>query len=148
MRTYDNKGDSLIDVNALFPEPLSKQQVFNRVTAHLLIQGKAAMAAVDDGSLECAYRTPEGLKCAIGALIPDEIYSPKMENTSAAGLCDEFPCVGNLFEPKIGNFLNGIQRVHDKYEPYEWADQLILLAQEHDLNTNVVQNCLLFELGA
>lgn len=32
-----------------------------------------------DATGACVYRGPGGLKCAVGHVIPDEVYDPKME---------------------------------------------------------------------
>ena len=56
---------------------MKKQEVFNKVAAHLLAQGKPALKGED-----CVYRSKDGLKCAIGCLIPDENYTPEMERKS------------------------------------------------------------------
>jgi hypothetical protein len=53
---------------------LDYQKTFDAVLAHLRKQGKRAI----DGE-SCMYRTEDGLKCAIGCLIPDDKYDPKMD---------------------------------------------------------------------
>jgi hypothetical protein len=57
---------------------MTNQQVFNKVIRHLRRQGKAAVV---DGV--CAYRASDGSKCAVGCLIPDELYHPYMEGVQA-----------------------------------------------------------------
>jgi hypothetical protein len=53
----------------------TKQQVFDQVVKHLLKQGKRAY---QEGK-GCRYRTDDGLKCAVGCLLPDAAYTPDME---------------------------------------------------------------------
>jgi hypothetical protein len=55
-------------------EYLTRQQMFDAVIVGLMKQGKPAMA--DRG---CSYRTPNGLRCGIGMLIPDKEYDEEME---------------------------------------------------------------------
>ena len=50
------------------------QEIFNKVAAHLIKQGRQAKA-----NFSCLYRAPDGCKCAIGVLIPDDKYDPRME---------------------------------------------------------------------
>ena len=50
------------------------QETYNRVKAHLLAQGRPATF---QGS--CVYRSPSGLKCAVGCLITDEAYDEDLE---------------------------------------------------------------------
>lgn len=52
------------------------QQVFDYVAKFLLAQGKAAIVGTKS---VCRYRTDDGLKCAVGCLIPDEDYDTSWE---------------------------------------------------------------------
>lgn len=56
---------------------MTNQEIFDTVAVHLLTQNKRATKA--NCSTTCQYRTSEGLKCAVGCLIPDEKYTPEME---------------------------------------------------------------------
>lgn len=50
------------------------QEIYDKVKVHLLAQGRPAMF---QGS--CVYRSPSGLKCAVGCLITDEAYDEDLE---------------------------------------------------------------------
>lgn len=64
---------------------MTPQEVFNTVATHLFEQGEMAY----DGSKEsCMYRTDDGLKCAVGCLVPDETYSLGMEYQGVFRLID------------------------------------------------------------
>lgn len=54
----------------------TNQVIFDKVAKHLLTQ--KVQCANSAGN--CMYRGPNGLKCAVGALIPDEEYSPLMDD--------------------------------------------------------------------
>ena len=54
---------------------MTHQEIFDEVAAHLLTQKKQAVN--DEGV--CLYRTPSGLSCAVGCLIPDDLYTPAIE---------------------------------------------------------------------
>lgn len=60
-----------------------KQAVFNKVVAHLHAQGTRSC---DDRKHFCVYRGANGMKCAVGALIPDEHYNPKAEGAPVSAL--------------------------------------------------------------
>ena len=60
------------------PRKLTRQAAFNKVARHLLRQN--AKSTNKDG--ECLYRGPNGLRCAVGALIPRRV-----KNLIAAGKC-------------------------------------------------------------
>ena len=46
---------------------MNRQEVFDKVAIHLLTQNAKAL---NSGGL-CVYKTPNGLRCAVGCLIPD-----------------------------------------------------------------------------
>jgi len=81
----------------------TKQEVFDTVVSALIKQGHPSI----DTSGGCLYRGPDGLKCAIGHLIPDNVYTPDMENVSADHLA---------FTKTLGvdvKFVEDLQRAHD-----------------------------------
>lgn len=57
---------------------LDHQITFTNILTHLRQQGRPAITEA-----QCAYRTPEGLKCGVGFLIPDKNYTPNLEGKSA-----------------------------------------------------------------
>lgn len=61
--------------------------MFDKMLEHLRAQGCRSVDEFDS----CLYRGPNGTKCAVGALIPDEKYSKDMEDISASGLLNLFP---------------------------------------------------------
>lgn len=59
---------------------MTPQDIFDRVSEHLLKQGRAAINPTPHTpSMTCVYRAPNGDKCAVGCLIPDELYRPDFE---------------------------------------------------------------------
>lgn len=122
----------------------NRQRAFDKVTKHLLKQGNKAMQG--DG---CAYRTDEGLTCAIGCLIPKRAYSPLIEGNGVGviaeprgflGLdprqaptvaaCDRvakalgMPAKEGPRRAEIGNFLRELQHIHDLDPPEAWPYRL------------------------
>lgn len=67
---------------------LTKQEAFDQMVAHLREQKAFSIRKLDIADGEtipgCAYRGEGGVKCAVGCLIPDNLYSPKMENDTPA----------------------------------------------------------------
>ena len=110
---------------------MTKQEIFDRVARHLLTQKKHAM--VNDA---CVYRTPDGLKCAIGCLIPNELYTPEIEGYSAT----KCQVVHVLLKVGISciAFLNELQIVHDTYDVDDWAPQLRRVAVKQKLSYAVI----------
>ena len=54
---------------------MTRQEVFDKVYTHFVTEGNPPSM---DGQ-ECLYRGPNGLKCAAGLFIPDELYLESME---------------------------------------------------------------------
>lgn len=55
----------------------TSQEVFDYVIDHLRKQGRGAY---DTENSKCLYLAKDGAKCAVGCLIPSDVYSPHMEN--------------------------------------------------------------------
>lgn len=70
---------------------MTNQQIFDAVTAHLRKQGRAAVLGPNDEndgkSGNCRYRIKAAdgtiLMCAVGCLIKDEHYDPRIEGAGA-----------------------------------------------------------------
>lgn len=142
---------------------LSKQEIFDRTAAHLLAQGEPASISGD-----CMYRTPNGLKCAVGALIPDEVYhrfdiDPKyadpyneLEGANIESrvvqraLIDSGVLAKDFDEEINGTFhlLLEIQLAHDEYQssparewppfPVHIREKLEHIARDHKLDDTVL----------
>jgi hypothetical protein len=87
----------------------SAQEVFDLVTNHLFTQGRPAR--VDDG--RCRYRMAGGLRCAIGALIPDELYKEEFEGACAYRLIDKLYALELADWLVHKELLDDLQSVHD-----------------------------------
>lgn len=63
----------------------------------------------------CMYRAPQKdgrvLKCAVGVLIPDDVYDQEMENQNAESMLANF--AGHGFSPKQAELLSYLQTLHD-----------------------------------
>lgn len=104
---------------------MNNDEVFTTVRTHLLTQNKQAKLE----GVGCRYRTPEGLKCAIGCLIKDEDYSPVMEGM---GLCRDNSELAtalknngvDLSNPSTQSLLIRLQTIHDSCSVDFWPDLL------------------------
>lgn len=90
---------------------MTRQEIFEKVVAHFAAQ--RAVAIDDYGN--CRYRTGDGRKCAVGALIPDDAYSPNFENKSAEALFVNYPEMMRSagLTPGGPAFLMALQSAHD-----------------------------------
>ena len=69
---------------------MTQQEIFDTVLAHLRKQGKASMSGADS----CRYRGPDGTACAVGCLIPDELYDPLIEGADSTSIFKDCPPFG------------------------------------------------------
>ncbi|MGQ7794435.1 hypothetical protein ACUN0C_18675 [Faunimonas sp. B44] len=110
----------------------NRQEAFDTVVRHLFKQGKQAKFG------GCVYRGPEGTKCAVGCLIPDELYSPKLEGRSVFSLPQRV--LDQLPAPSL---LDKLQQAHDDdsnwLNPAYLRDHLAIIAGHWALNTDALQ---------
>ena len=96
---------------------MNKQETFETVSKHLFAQGKRSY---DEGQRICQYRYTDGTKCAVGCLIPDEMYKEGMEGWSVRILFNTFPEIKELLGAENIRLLENLQTAHDNQ--YSWSD--------------------------
>lgn len=128
-------------------KPYTLQEAFDKSYLHLVKQGKPAIDHTIGGELgsgRCRYRAPDGSKCAIGCLIPDELYRPDLEGSNIQYL-HHHHCGGDISE-LLGlrdqsslSFLSHLQLIHDDLGAAsddfveKWKEQAGALALSHGL---------------
>ena len=110
---------------------MSMSKIFYKVQRHLLKQNERA-----EFEGHCQYRTDSGLSCAVGCLLTDEMYDPKMEGNSITceTVADRLtPIVGvqiDKVERKLA-MLRHLQTVHDDHPPLHWPVRLLEVKKEY-----------------
>lgn len=100
-------------------ETSTPQEVFDFVVNHLYKQGRPALHNITnhggDGSVKCAYRSQDGLTCAVGCLLTDEEYKPDMEYRGIWRLAHygQLVAVAGGFYNRHASLLQKLQLVHD-----------------------------------
>ena len=131
---------------------MKTQEIFDKVCTHLLTQKKRCTVESDYDAcgLVCSYRSEDGTKCAIGALIPDDLYDPLMGGNGVGWILYEYPQFAELLDIRIteGAFaktekelrkeklLKKLQGVHDNIVPPKWLSTLKTVAEEYKLQFN------------
>lgn len=93
---------------------MDKQQIFEKVCDGLHSQGWRR----SERETQCMYRGPEGRRCAVGWLIPDDIYKTAMEGSLAHLIeysqsgTDTAHLASVLTEHRA--FLKRLQELHDQ----------------------------------
>lgn len=119
---------------------MSLKDLFNDVKTHMLKQG---MKAIDEQG-NCCYKTESGLKCAIGCLIPDNLYDLCFEGKGVGavvgfsnGNSDNYPVRNYLMNKySVDSFANmhyllfKLQCIHDTMSETEWGFELDKLEAE------------------
>jgi hypothetical protein len=95
----------------------SAQEIYDYVCDFLIKQGKQSLLPVK--GLKCAYRGPDGTKCAAGCIIPDDYYDPYMEKKSIHEVADRFPLPEYI--RKNMDLINSLQKCHD--DPNTWMNE-------------------------
>lgn len=111
---------------------MTNQEVFDTVVALLRKQGAKSMS-MDQKSKEfaqCAYRGPNGMKCAVGCLIPDDMYDPKIEGCSANSGTIVFILNKLGIDQQLASEL---QTIHDIKNVSNWEMEFMALADRHGL---------------
>ena len=94
---------------------MEAQEIFDKVAPHLFTQGCRSSADAADFFASCLYRGPNGMSCAVGVLIPDELYDPEMETITITNLVNDDEGGWNLpswMKEKV-EFLTSLQVTHD-----------------------------------
>lgn len=121
-------------------EELTDQDVFDIAAWHLLEQGeRASMGGA------CLYRSPDGRRCPVGWLIPNDEYRREFEGRSACRLVDAaYGCGCSApfvaFLRRFERLLTNLQKVHDHHAPFMWWTLLRDVASMHGLNAGVIDH--------
>ena len=118
---------------------MTNQQLFTRVSQHLLRQNRQSLLSPD----HCAYRSPTGLQCAIGCLIPKRRYRPEFEgfrivppnlhseiSTQVSRAIQRAAGLRGAYQLRLAAEL---QALHDTKKPATWAKGLELIRFWWDL---------------
>ena len=130
------------------PETIARrQEIFNKVFLHLKNQGARSVdpACTRIYFPQCLYRNPNGLKCAIGVLIPDDKYEDRFEYgyyadnpiiLQAAGLSGE----DAEFAVDLQGAHDGITRNKDFMS--QLIENMTSVAKEYQLDPAIMGNQL------
>lgn len=117
------------------PEPRSTQELFDYITTNLLKQGEKSE---DKKRFVCLFRDSNGRKCAVGWVIPDDLYSPELEILGTAS--NVANCFFRIDQTVRHELLNPIvaelQSIHDLGPAANWKQEFRKLANKKGLTCN------------
>jgi hypothetical protein len=113
---------------------MTKQEVFDYVSNHLLTQNKRSVQGYD----ACAYRGDNNTSCAIGCMIKNNEYLPTMEGLNISQLLHKENINPSLKARLLPheNLLCSLQVIHDMHRSNLWKVKLTTLANEQNLTIN------------
>ncbi len=106
---------------------MNSQEAFNKVwerAKKLVKSRRKGVNSFGDEATFCCYRNPDGNKCFVGELIPDELYKPSMERKSILMVMGDFPEIKTLFKDVNQDLLQDLQSVHDSDVISDWKEKL------------------------
>lgn len=101
------------------------QETFFTIVNHLRKQNCKSI----NENEECLYRGPNGTKCAIGCLIPDDKYSILLEGLTATSYKVQNLLKSLGYNEEILGLLIDLQNIHDHYPVDQWEKQFQLSAR-------------------
>ena len=100
---------------AIPKSPYSTRQVLTKIRQYFSRpNARYAIEKIQVGGLTCQYRAPDGSKCAVGVLIPDELYSRAMEQWEPEEVGNFLKSKGILKENVPDSLLRDLQSHHDE----------------------------------
>ena len=114
---------------------MSVREIFYKVEKHLLKQNEKS----ESEDVGCKYRSDNGLSCAVGCLMTDDMYDSSFEGNN---LQDRL--VRQALTPIVGvndkkrllklDLLNRLQEVHDNEPVEHWERGLAEIKLEFDIS--------------
>ena len=92
---------------------MDRQELYNKARDGIKEQGCLAFQSLEDGGGTCMYRAANGSRCALGQLIPDELYHKAMEGNGPWLLFEKFPIVLEYLGVDNREFLGDLAMAHD-----------------------------------
>ena len=111
----------------------ARQEMLNKVISRAKLGVKSAYDGGEDDGNTCRYRTRDGNRCFVGELIPDERYTPYIEDAPIGKHIIDMIPDATLSDIE---FLQDMQTVHDNSPVREWQDELHALADKYELSFN------------
>lgn len=116
---------------------MRNQEIFDIVATHLFTQGERSFTSMKG----CLYRGPNNTMCAVGCLIPDEVYDPYMEGGTVDTVLYDYPQL--KFKRNLDLLLR-LQTIHDSLDSWESTTRMKTLlrtvAKQFKLKPTVLEN--------
>lgn len=127
---------------------LSKQEKFDISAKHILVQNKQSMQ--EGGGYVCAYRSFDGLSCAVGVFIHNRVHIDSIEGLLASKLISDHSAIAEAskLNPALDEFFDALQSIHDDCELEDWPSYLENVATIHGLGPAIIAATIAQREGA
>lgn len=121
---------------------INRQEIFNKIKYNLLLQNKKCERTKfieNDGVIDHYEKLAQyhynGLKCAIGFLIPKNEYNVDFEDSQVykGTLIGEYFIIKGYSDDDL-EFLREFQRLHDEIKIEDWVEGLKIIAKDYNLS--------------
>lgn len=82
--------------------------------------------SIDENGL-CLYRGPNGTKCGVGILIPDDIYLPNIEGEGVRFICEKYDIIPKNMTPMDIIIVQGYHDRTAKYAEFDFIQKFLSL---------------------
>lgn len=128
---------------------MNNQELYNQVIRNIINQGGPS---IDDESEACVYRNKNGRMCAAGPFIPNDKYTPEMEEEPIFWKFNKDGKIHHEMNPRFENvfddidivFLSKLQWLHDTADDSSdytffmgWIPTMINFGKKNDLDLSV-----------
>ena len=108
---------------------MNDQEAFDKMVRHMRLQGEKCT----DETGNCVYRGLDGMKCAVGAIIPDTEYrwefDNSIESSQIENIIDQIPSLRDVDL----DILMEMQYIHDSLPNDRWEANFESIAKSHGL---------------
>jgi hypothetical protein len=126
---------------------LTDFDVFCYIRNHLETQNAKSQLAEEKldvneiSNIFCAYRSPDGLSCAIGCLIEDKHYSAGLEKNDVYDMSVRAAIVKSIPNWELNEeLLADLQHIHDVVSVEKWKNHLAILSNNFNSVGSYLRN--------
>lgn len=115
-------------------KPKNNQDAFDKVLKAIRLQNY--IQSQDPLTEACWYRGPDGLRCAAGHLLPNNLYRKSMEGKTIGALFLNFSNIRDYFHNVNDMLLSDLQSAHDSnlaHGAQAWENRMKQIATYYNL---------------
>lgn len=128
---------------------MNKQEIFQKVATAIIKQNVKSGILNNDGVFQCLYKDPDGCKCSIGHILPeDHIILKENPPVNVYNLIINYKELNDIWDIKTMDeidFLSQMQQIHDWKPCIQWRGCFRDLGLEHELDVGFIDSIIIKE---